>query len=143
MKFHWNLNFIPLSAGQNNKSKQIFIEIVNRISFPRCLANENFVKFFDNTFSYLLQLMFIKNIRFKSCFKSFEKKDEIESNFLNIPFGGLKLNHYLVQYGFDLMIQFGVISRCVKKLLSISPFVTKVQFVALKLILSISLCTIT
>ena len=38
---------------------------------------------------------FLKNLR---------KKGEIESNFLNTPSGGLKLNHYLVQYDFDPMI---------------------------------------
>ena len=32
--------------------------IVNIISFHRCLANDNFVLWFDNTCSYLLQMMF-------------------------------------------------------------------------------------
>ena len=40
------------------------------------------------------------------------KKGELESNFLDTTFGGLKLNHYLVQYGFDPMIQFGLVSKC-------------------------------
>ena len=51
------------------------------------------------------------------------KEGEIESNFLVTPSGGLKLNHYLVQCGFDPMIQFGLSVSVVKKLLSISPFV--------------------
>ena len=41
-----------------------------------------------------------------------EKKGEIESNFLNTPSGGLKLNHYLLQYGVDPMIQFGLVIKC-------------------------------
>jgi hypothetical protein len=41
-----------------------------------------------------------------------EKKGEIESNFLNTPSGGLKLNHYEVQYGFDPIIQFGLVNKC-------------------------------
>ena len=41
-----------------------------------------------------------------------EKNGEIESNFLNTPSGGLKLNHYLVQYDFDPMIQLGLVSKC-------------------------------
>ena len=40
------------------------------------------------------------------------KRDVIESNLLNTPTGGLKFNHYLVQYGVDPMIQFGLISKC-------------------------------
>ena len=40
------------------------------------------------------------------------KKGEIEGKFLNTPIGGLKLNHYLVQFGFDPMIQFGLVSKC-------------------------------
>ena len=86
---------------------------------------------------------FIKNSRFVSLFKKMRKKGEIESNFLYTPFGRLKLNHYLVQYGFHSVIQFWLVSESVvKKLLLISPFVTNVQFVALKLILSNSLCMI-
>ena len=55
---------------------------------------------------------FIKNGGFKSLFKNVEKvKGEIESNFLNTNSGGLKLNNYLVQYGFDQMIQFGLLSK--------------------------------
>ena len=38
--------------------------------------------------------------------------DNIESNFLNTPTGVLKLNHQLVQYNVDPMIQFGLFSRC-------------------------------
>ena len=44
-------------------------------------------------------------IKKKSRFQSLKKKGEIESNFLDTTFGGLKLNPYLVQYGFDPMIQ--------------------------------------
>ena len=40
------------------------------------------------------------------------KKGEIESNVLNTPTGGLKFNHYLVQYVVDPMIQFGLVSKC-------------------------------
>ena len=36
----------------------------------------------------------------------------MESNFLDTTFGGLKLNHYLVQYDFDPIIQFGLVSMC-------------------------------
>ena len=46
-----------------------------------------------------------------SLFKNVEKKGEIESNFLNTTFGGLKLNNYLVQYGFDQMSQFGIVVK--------------------------------
>ena len=42
---------ILFSAVQNNKNKQILTEIVNSISFHRCLSNENFVLFFEDTFS--------------------------------------------------------------------------------------------
>ena len=83
---------------------------------------------------------FIKNRKLKSLF-FIEKKGEIESIFWNTPSGGLKLNHSLVQYGFYPMSQFGLVSRCGKKL--ILPFVMKVPFVALKWILSNSLCMIT
>ena len=57
-------------------------------------------------------MSFIQNSRLKSLFKNSEKKGEIESNFLNTPSGGLKLNHYLLQYGFDPMIQVGLAIRC-------------------------------
>ena len=83
----------------------------------------------------------IENLRFFFFF--FQKKGEIESNFLSTPFGGLNWNHYLVQYGFDPMIQFGLVSKCGLKVTSISHFVTKVPLVALKLILSNSLCILT
>ena len=68
--------------------------------------------------------------------KKNEKKSEIESNFLNTPSGGLNwitiwFNKVLTQW-FNLGSSVSVI----KKLLSISPFVAKVPFVALKLILS-------
>ena len=49
----------------------------------------------------------------------------------------------LVQYGFDTMINLGSSVGVVKKLLSISLVMTKVLFVALKLILSNYLCMIT
>ena len=41
-----NLKCVPFSAGQNNKKKQILIEIVNSISFHTCIANEIFFLIF-------------------------------------------------------------------------------------------------
>ena len=62
-----------------------------------CLANENLVYLFDNTFSYLLQIMFYQKQQMKVTLKKkIKKRGEIESKFLNTPSGGLKLNHYLV-----------------------------------------------
>ena len=98
-----------------------------------CLAIENFVLFFDNTFSFLLQMMFFKNSRFNSPFENFEKKKVEGSNWITIWF-----NMVLTQW-FNLILSVSV----VKKLLSISPFVMKVPFVALKLILSNSFCMVT
>ena len=73
-------------ADQSNKKKQIFIEIVNGISFHRCLAKDNFVLLFDNTFSYLLHMMFYQNSRFKSHLIFFEKQGEIKSNFFKYTY---------------------------------------------------------
>ena len=57
-------------------------------------------------------MMFYKKKTDVSHFFKNEKRGEIESNFLNTPSGGLKLNPYLVQYYFDPMIQFGLINKC-------------------------------
>ena len=88
-------------------------------------------------------MMFYKKNRFKSLLKLLRKKGEIESYFLNTPFGGLKFNHYLVQYSFDPMIQFGLVNNCGLKVTFNFTFCDKNPVVALKLILSYSLCLIT
>ena len=85
----------------------------------------------------------IKNSRFKSLFKNIEKKGEIKSNFLNTPSGGSNWITIWFNMVFTQWFNLGSSVSVVKKLLSMSPFVTKVQFVALKLILSNSFSMIT
>ena len=85
----------------------------------------------------------IKNSRFKSLFKNIEKKGEIKSNFLNTPSGGSNWITIWFNMVFTQWFNLGSSVSVVKKLLSSSPYVTKVLFMALKLILSNSLCMIT
>ena len=84
-----------------------------------------------------------KNADLSHIFNLFEKKGEIEVTFWILL---LESSHWIT-IRFNMVstqwINFGLSVRVVKKLLSISPFVTKVPFVALKLRLSNSLCMIT
>ena len=90
----------------------LLIEIAYSISFHRCLADENLVLFFDKTFSYLFPDDVLSKIAdLGHIFKILRKKGEIESNFLNTPTGGLKLNHYLVQYSVYPIIQFELVIK--------------------------------
>ena len=81
-------------SGAIQQEKLLLREIENYISYRMCLANENLILVLDVTFFFTSsRYCFIKNYRFKSLFLNFEKKGEIESNFLYTPIGGLKLNH--------------------------------------------------
>ena len=74
--------------------------------------------------------------RFWLLFSKFERKGDIESNFLNTPSGWLNLNHQLINVVLTLRFNQGSSISVIKYLISISPFVTKVAFVAFKSIFS-------
>ena len=108
-KKFWNFNeILNLDDFQRLKKtikKLLFMKIVYFILYRRCLGNNIF-------FSFGPYLLLAPPDNVLSLLSNFKKKAEIESNFLNTSTAGLKLNHYLVQWGVDPMIQFGLFNRC-------------------------------